>query len=207
LRPARGATKGARASKAKEVGPAPTRAELHEAALSYLAKSAASADSVDRTLQRKISAWARRAARGGRDAEAVAADVETSRALVPLVIERLREVGLVNDRAFAAGRARSLSHGGRSGRAIRAHLAARGVAAETVREAVPNDRGAELDAALTFARKRRIGPYARDAEDREARQRALAAMARAGFDFDVCERALRMDRDDADERLRARSTF
>ena len=32
-------------------------------------------------------------------------------------------------------------------------------------------------------------------------------MARAGFDFGVCERVLRMDRDDADERLRDRREF
>ena len=103
---------------------------------------------------------------------------------------------------------------GRSRRAITAHLAQKGVAATTVREAVGHDVGAELAAAIAFARKRRLGPFAREeAEplDRDARRvaerKALGTMARAGFDFGVCERVLRMDRDDADERLRDRREF
>jgi len=162
---------------------------------------------VKRTLERKIATWARKAARSGVDAESVAADVERAREAVPLVLERLREVGLVNDRAFAESRVRSLGAGGRSRRAIEAHLTARGVATEIVREAVPHDASAELDAALAFARKRRIGPFAREEEDRDARRKALGAMARAGFDFGVCELALRMDREAAEERLRDRRTF
>ncbi|MBN9161583.1 MAG: hypothetical protein BGO98_49610 [Myxococcales bacterium 68-20] len=82
---------------------------------------------------------------------------------------RFREVGLVNDAAYAESRARSLSRVGRSRRAISAHLAAKGVDAETVRQALPHDAGVEL----AFARKRRIGPYAREGTtDREAKQKA-----------------------------------
>ncbi|HSO35596.1 MAG TPA: RecX family transcriptional regulator [Labilithrix sp.] len=195
-------------------GAAPTRASLHEAALAYLARGAASADSVTRTLQRRIGNWARRATRAGRDAEAVAQDAAAARELIAPIVERLGEVGLVNDTAFAENRAKRMSTSGRSRRAITAHLAQKGVAAATVREAVSHDAGAELSAAIAFARKRRLGPFAREEEeplDRDARRvaerKALGTMARAGFDFGVCERVLRMDRDDADERLRDRREF
>lgn len=195
-------------------GAAPTRASLHEAALSYLARGAASADSVAKTLQRRIGNWARRATRAGRDSEAVAHDMAAARELIAVIVGRLGEVGLVNDTAFAETRAKRMSSAGRSRRAISAHLKQKGVDAATVREAVPNDGSTELAAAIAFARKRRLGPFARDTEEvasrddkRAAERKALGTMARAGFDFSVCERVLRMDRDDADERLRDRREF
>jgi len=194
-------------------GKAPTRASLHEAALGYLARGAATGDSVKKTLERRTMAWARRATRAGRDAEAVAAEAAAARELVPEIVARLREVGLVNDSAFAASRARSMSSSGRSRRAITAHLAQKGVDADIVRDAVPRDAGAELTAALAFARKRRIGPFASgeepaDREEKRASERkALGAMARAGFDWNVCDRVMRMDRETADERLRASREF
>lgn len=198
----------------REPGVAPTRAVLHEAALAYLARGAATADSVKKTLERRISNWARRSVRAGRDAEGVASDAAKARELVPEIVGRLREVGLVNDSSFAENRAKRMSSAGRSRRAIAAHLAQKGVDAATVREAMPQDAGAELAAALAFARKRRIGPFASDVDapegrdaKREAERKALGTMARAGFDWNVCERVMRMNREDADERLRERREF
>ena len=195
----------------REAPPAPTREALHEAALGYLAKSAATASSVRKTLERRITSWAKKAEKAGGDAEAIGADVARAKEAAALVLERLREVGLVDDAKFAAARARSLSRGGRSRRAITAHLTARGVSSTLVREAVPQDRGTELDAAIAFARKKRLGPFARPRDEdedvsaderRAAKRKALGAMARAGFDFDVSERALAMDLDTAEDRLR-----
>jgi regulatory protein len=195
-------------------GRAPTRAALHEAALSYLAHGAASADSVVKTLQRRIGNWARRATRAGRDVETVALDAAAARELIREIVGRLGEVGLVNDTAFAQTRAKRMASGGRSRRAISAHLAQKGVDAATIRETVPHDASTELAAAIAFARKRRIGPFARETEVAESRdekraaeRKALGTMARAGFDLGVCERVLHMDRDDADERLRDRREF
>lgn len=197
-----------------EPGPAPTRATLHEAALAYLARGAATADSVKKTLERRIGNWTRRSVRAGRDAEGIAGDAAKARELIEEIVGRLREVGLVNDTAFAENRARRMSSAGRSRRAISAHLSQKGVDAATVREAVPHDAGAELGAALQFARRRRIGPFADDADvpaDREERRaaerKALGTLARAGFDWSVCDRVMHMNRDDAEERLRERREF
>jgi regulatory protein len=200
----------------REPGPAPSRAALHEAALAYLARGAATADSVKKTLERRIGNWARRSVRAGRDAEGIAGDAAKARELIEEIVGRLREVGIVNDTTFAENRARRMSSAGRSRRAITAHLAQKGVDSATVREAVPRDAGAELDAALQFARRRRIGPFASteeaevpaDREERRALERkALGALARAGFDWNVCDRVMRMSRDDADERLRGHRDF
>jgi regulatory protein len=169
---------------------------------------------VKKTLERRIANWARRSVRAGRDAEAIAEDAAKARELIEAIVARLCEVGLVNDSAFAVMRAKRMSTSGRSRRAISAHLAQKGVDAAIVREAVPHDAGAELTAALAFARKRRIGPFASADDvpaDRDARRiaerKALGQMARAGFDFNVCERVLKMDREDADTRLRESREF
>ena len=185
-------------------GPAPTRDVLHEAALAYLARGSATAATLTRTLERKVSTWSRKAARAARDPEGIEADAAASREYIPAIIARFREVGLINDAAYAKSRARSLSRAGRSRRAISAHLAAKGVASETAREALPDDPNVELAAAIAFARKRRLGPYAREGEvedSRAAKQKQVAAMARAGFGWSTCERVLRMDREEADERI------
>jgi regulatory protein len=51
-------------------------------------------------------------------------------------------------------------------------------------------RQREWKAAIALARRRRLGPY-RAAKDRqECRARDLAAMARAGFDYDVARKVI-----------------
>lgn len=154
-----------------------------------------------------IAAWARRAAAAGGDEHEIALAVEAARELVPEVVAELAASRLVDDTRFAAARARRLGEAGKSRRVILLHLASKGVDTETAHEVVPKDASTELDAALRFARKRRIGPFAREDEGeptREARQKQLGAMARAGFDVSTCERVLRLGREEAEERLGTR---
>ncbi len=166
-------------------------AALHEAALAYLARRPATAAMMTRVLER-------RARKKGLELDEVG---ETIRK----VVARLVEVGLVDDATFAASRVKRLERAGRSSRAIAAHLAQKGVRSEVARTALTRDHDADFDAALVLAKKRRIGPFAREAAiDREARNKELGILARAGFDRATAERALRMDRDEAEERLGAR---
>jgi regulatory protein len=109
----------------------------------------------------------------------------------------------VDDAAFAESRARRLARAGRSRRAIAAHLAAKGVAREAAAAALAEEEGAELDAALAWCRRRRAGPFAAGSAGPEARLKALAALARAGFARDVAEAALAMEPEAATERLLA----
>jgi regulatory protein len=99
--------------------------------------------------------------------------------------------------------ARRLARSGRSRRATLAHLAAKGVDAETAAAALPAGEEAELEAALAFCRRRRIGPFARAAEDAEARRKALGGLARAGFGHAVARQALDLPPAEAEDRLLA----
>jgi hypothetical protein len=47
-----------------------------------------------------------------------------------------------------------------------------------------------MAAAMRFAEKRRLGPFASGAPDRDARRKAAAAMLRAGHGFDIVRRIL-----------------
>ena len=174
---------GGREEGAGEVAP-PTEAALHEAALAYLSRYAASRARLVEVLNRQCERWAERA--GG---EAAAARLADLRRLVRGVVERLVAAGIVDDAAFAASRARNLARGGRSRRAIAAHLAARGVSNGDAAEALPDDPEGELAAALVLARRRRIGPF-RPPGAAEDRARELGVLARAGFSRETATRAL-----------------
>lgn len=102
---------------------------------------------------------------------------------IEALVARLAELGYVNDQAFALAKAGSLSSRGYGGGRVRQALHQAGVAAEdgaAARE-LAAERAAE--AALRFARRKRIGPFAVPSSDPRMRERALAAMVRAGHDF------------------------
>lgn len=180
----------------------PTEASLHEAALAHLARFAATRAGLLRVLGNRIARWARTADLAEDERAAAVAE---ARAAAEAVVARLAAAGAVDDAAFAATRARRLARAGRSAQAIAAHLAAKGagaVARDAIGSALP-DPDAQLAAALIAARKRRIGPFGPPDPPEEVRQKALAALARAGFARAVAEAALAMDAEEAEARIAA----
>lgn len=165
---------------------------MHEAALTHLARYAATEAGLIRVLRRRVDRWARSATAEGEEVAAL-------HQLCRVVARRLVSAGVVDDAAFAETRAASLTRAGRSRRAVAAHLQARGVAGEIVGETLPQDDETELAAALAFTRRRRIGAFRRpDAAEAEAEAKPLGMLARAGFSRDVALRALRMAPEEAE---------
>ena len=180
--------------------PPPDATALHDAALAYLARYAATEAGLRRVLERRVDRWARTAA-AAVDRDALAAQVEQGKRVAREVATRLAAAGAVNDAIFAEARARSLARSGRSRRAVAAHLTARGVDAAAARAALPNDEN-ELAAALVLARRKRIGPFrSGEPPDRVARQRELAILARAGFPQPLARKVLAMQVDEAEARI------
>jgi regulatory protein len=144
-------------------------------ALAYLERFASSAENLRRVLRRRIR---RRGLEAGKGGEAAAA--------IDALVARFRTAGMLDDVAYAAARARARLRRGQALRTIRAGLAQKGVAAADVEAALRSldeaagdaDGGLDLAAACAFARRRRLGPYRRDAADPA---REFAAFARAGF--------------------------
>ena len=178
--------------------PEPDPVNLQAAALSHLARYAATQAGLAQVLQRRVDRWSREA---GGEADAKAVVVARARAAIAALVQRLAESGAVSDQAFAQSRARSLARAGRSRRAIGAHLSNKGVPGELARESTVDDPEQELAAALIHARKRRLGPWRKLAESPELRRRELANMARAGFPSAVAVRALKLEREEAEARI------
>lgn len=184
-------------SRRRAAGPPPDEAALREAALAHLTRFAATEAGLVRVLDRRIARWARAAEAEGREREAIAAAVATARATARAIAARLVQAGAVDDAAFASARAARLARAGRSRRAIAAHLAAKGVTAEVAAEVMPEGEEAEVIAALRLLRRKRLGPFAAEPPDAEARRRTLAMLARAGFPSGPARRALGMEREEA----------
>lgn len=178
-------------------------AALREAALNYTTRYGGTAAAVTRILDRRIRRWADTLlAAEEPDREAIGAQAAALRAAAARVVASLAELGAVNDAAFAESRARRLRRAGRSRRAVLAHLGAKGVSGVVAGAAVPEDETAELAAALAFARRRRVGPFAR-ADAEEDRLRVLTVFGRAGFSGAVARRALDCDPEEAERIVRA----
>jgi regulatory protein len=177
----------------KSAGPAPGRAQLHEAALRHLARFAATEVGLVRVLERRLLRWARLAEAEGRD---VQADLTRARAEARGVAASLVGAGVVNDANFAAARTGRLVRAGRSRRAIAAHLAAKGVQPDVADANLPEGER-EVHAALMLARRRRLGPF-RANGDEDLRLQELGVLARAGFSREVAERVLDMPANEAD---------
>ena len=172
----------------------PDQAKLLEAALNHLARYAASEAGMARVLARRLDRWARVNASTAADGADIAAATRRAKAAIPGVIARLKELGALNDEAFAASRAKRLSREGKSRRATLAHLAAKGIRAPELDDAPER----ELAAACAYLRRRRAGPFGAAPE-----VKILAAMARGGFSQDVARRALRLDRDEAEALIKS----
>ncbi|WP_318987474.1 RecX family transcriptional regulator [Falsiroseomonas ponticola] len=169
--------------------------------MAHLARFAATEAGLRRVLMRRVDRWKRAAeAFGMQDTEAA---VAAGRQAAAEVARKMVATGSVDDAAFAESRARRLLRGGKSRRAALAHLAAKGVDSETAAAALPEGEEAELDAALAFCRRRRIGPFGPAEPGLEERRKAMAALARGGFGRDVAGRALGMDPGLAEDRLLA----
>jgi regulatory protein len=156
---------------------------LENAALHYLKRYAATVSQLERVLVRRVDRSLR--VHGGERTEALG--------WVKALVEKLLRNGLINDSAYAGMKAQSLRASGRSARVIAQKLRMKGVPAELVQQKVA-EASAELseeEAARIWARKKRLGPFRRDAEARrEHRQKDMAALARAGFSFGVARKVI-----------------
>ena len=150
-------------------------------ALSYLARYASSAANLRHVLLRR----ARRLLGADRDA------LRAVDALIEGLVTRYEAAQLLDDRAYAAARARRDLVRGRSMSRIAAGLAAKGVGATEAAAAIAALRDGATDpdliAAVAFARRRRLGPFRAQARERD---HELAAFARAGFAPPIAEAVL-----------------
>ena len=160
-------------------------AYLQRAAMAYLERYSSSAENLRRVLRRKVDKRCR--LRGEDPAE--------FHELIDEVVAKSLRVGLIDDSRYAEARVATLRRRGGSARAIQAKLSAKGVDRTTIAAALEGEEGDEEQAARAFARRRKLGPF-RPGERAPYRDKDLAAMARAGFRFDVARAIVEGERDE-----------
>lgn len=158
-------------SKARRALPSLNEEKLSELALRYVGRFATTRAKLRTYLQRKVR---ERGWEGGRppDFEAVA--------------QRFAERGFVDDAGYALAKSRALTGRGYGKRRIVQALRVAGIEEEDGEAARELADAEAVSAALRFAEKRRLGPFAAHQENHpHEREKALAAMLRAGHGFEL----------------------
>ena len=101
---------------------------------------------------------------------------------------RMAELGYVDDGSFARARAGALVRRGYGPRRVRQALKAAGIGEADAAPAEQDARDGAWEAAIGFARRKRLGPFAAQAADRIGREKAIGAMLRAGHDLATARR-------------------
>lgn len=164
---------------------------LENAALYYLQRYATSSQNLKNILSRKIM---RGCAHHGQEPQEFLAALDQ-------MIGRYQQSGLLNDIVYAEGRVQALRRQGLSRQTIRQKLTLKGLGAAEIDHALQqadettlaaeDGENPELAAARTLARRKKIGPWRRmPLTDPKAAQKELAALARAGFSYEIARLAL-----------------
>ncbi len=186
-----------KAKRTKTVPRKMTERRIHNIAQFYVERYATTAANLRRVLTRLLD---RACKHHGDDRTKMLPWVEAA-------VEKLVKLRVVDDARYALERARSLRRLNRSPQKIRAHLMAKGVAAALVRDALAaterTDAGgdAAYEAAVAYARRRRLGPFRifKGSADEKRKQatKDLAAMGRAGFSYDIARRVMALTPEEA----------
>ena len=161
---------------------------LMNAATFYLERYPSTAEGLRRVLNRRV-----------RKAEIAEAPVmDNVQQAIAEIVAKFVDAGVIDDKEFAQTKARSLHRRGTSTRLTHRKLRLAGIDGETLNTAMaaldqeldtdPTTR--EWQAAVALARRRRLGPFRLDKDRKDKRLRDLAAMARAGFAFDVAKKVI-----------------
>jgi regulatory protein len=102
-----------------------------------------------------------------------------------VLANRFAELGYIDDASYALGQSRSLSARGYGKRRLADKLRLSGVEEADSGEANRHADREAVSAALRFAERRRLGPYAAAVAERPQREKWIAAMVRAGHGFAI----------------------
>jgi regulatory protein len=161
---------------------------LQNAATFYLERYPSTAEGLRRVLNRRV-----------RKAEIAEAPImDNVKAAIEVIVAKFVDAGVIDDKAFAQTKARALHRRGTSSKLTRQKLRLAGVDGETLDSAMSgldeelhtDPRQREWQAAIALARRRRLGPYRAEKDRTDKRLRDLAAMARAGFAYELARKVI-----------------
>ncbi len=189
--PSKPGSKYAQKPKPKPLNPE----KLRDLALYYVGRFANTQAGVRTYLQRKVRE------RGWE--EEMENTASTADSAIDMLIVRLVELRYIDDAAFATAKADGLMRRGYGGRRVESMLYQSKIAEDDAMQARDIAQSQRWTAAVRFAQKKRLGPFAAEddarpdiapdfAKARADQQKALAAFLRAGHGFADAQRLLLM---------------
>jgi regulatory protein len=173
----------------------PTSRWLRDQALRYLDRFATTTQKMHDHLYRKSQAGAE------------VYDIEEAelRARINKEIDKLVSSGFLNDREYAASKARVMAKQGKSLNQIRRKMIELNLS-EEIQAAAVSGLGDDTDimdkrSAARYVRKRKFGPYKSDGSRKERLQKELGSLARNGFSYDIAIQVLNLETEDLVEEL------
>ena len=152
----------------RKPGPPLDEARLRELALAYVGRYSTTRAKLRAYLARKVRerGWS-----GEREADLAA------------LADAIAERGYIDDSAYALAKSQALAGRGYGPRRVMDKLRAAGVDEADGSSARAYAEAEAVSAALRFAERRKIGPYAASGKEPRERDKAIAAMIRAGHAF------------------------
>lgn len=159
-----------------------SRQRLKNIALYYLRRFESSTDNLRRVLQKRINDYVR---------QNPEFDREEAFGWVEEILEDFQRYGYVSDERFTEIRVRDYIRAGKSVRYIKGKLREKGIGEDIIAAVMENYQYDEYETALTLARKKRIGPFRANPEERfNYRTKDIGTLSRAGFSYEVVQRVM-----------------
>lgn len=157
-----------------------TPKSLENAAIHYLERFSTSRANLKRVLMNRVA----------RSAKAHGTDPNEGLGWIETLLDKLEGLGYLNDKAYAETKAESMNRRGKPTNQVRWALKLKGVDQDTAEGALSklsDETEGEPDraAALSYARKKRLGPFRPPDLREEHRAKDIQTLARAGFGWDL----------------------
>ena len=160
-------------------------AKLDELALAYVARFATSKGKLARYLSRKLS-------------ESKWIDAQNSEEVIAAIIEKMEKRKYLDDQQYAQMKSGAMMRRGLGLGRVKAQLRFDGVSDDDREKATEHSRQEAVLAALRFAQRKRLGPFAAEKlADRAALEKKIAAFLRAGHPMRLAREILSMEPMDA----------
>jgi len=161
-----------------------TESSLRNIALNYLQRYASSKENLKSVLKRRVM----------RSALFHKIDIKEVSIWIETLVEQLAKSGVVDDQTYAEGRMWALFRHGVSPKSISQRLIQKGVNSDFVQQVIAKlyteNPNPNLSAAKKLVKRRRLGPYRQPINREEHQGKDLAAVARAGFDFQTAHKVI-----------------
>ena len=157
-----------------------TKQRLKNIGLYYLKRFESSVSNLSNVLKRKVN-----------DYSYHNPDFDKAESLIWIeeVIADFERLGYINDNRYAEIKIKSYLNAGKSANYIKQKLQEKGIASSVISEIIENQEYNPYDNALRLAKKKKIGPFREDEDIRkEKRNKDMAILVRAGFDFDTVQK-------------------